>query len=178
MPLAFKTYFQTKTIDVPLPRVAHEPRLEDLHRPTHFQGVCNVVARLFDMVKPIKAFFGEKDYQQLLVIREMVEQLNRWEQLEIIGVPTKREENGLAMSSRNVNLSDAQRSIASALHQAITCRSETEMLQALQHDEIHIEYAVLRDAVTLGMPCEQLPKRSLVAATIGSVRLIDNGAVL
>ena len=101
----------------PLPLVATNPQLEDACRPGHFAGVCQVVARLFDLVKPSVALFGEKDYQQLLVIQAMVQQhADRWPGLGIESCPTVREPDGLALSSRNANLSSDDRRIACEMY--------------------------------------------------------------
>jgi pantoate--beta-alanine ligase len=169
----------------PLPPVATEPRLEDAHRPTHFRGVCQVVARLFDLVRPSAAVFGEKDYQQLLVIKAMVRQQSpRWGELEIVAHPTVRERDGVAMSSRNRYLSPDNRNRARLIWQAIqagkqerTPRDAEMVMRAVLENEhdVAVDYAVVRDAATL-MPIESFdrPARALIAARIGDVRLIDN----
>lgn len=167
-----------------LPGVAKEPGLEDACRPGHFQGVCQAVARLFDLLQPLCAVFGEKDYQQLKVIQAMVQQEgDRWKGLEILGHETVREPDGLAMSSRNVKLAPGQRDKAQALSQALKAacpasdpaHAEVVMKQILEAQELKIDYAVVRDAETL-LPVETFskPTRAIIAARLGEVRLIDN----
>ena len=170
-----------------LPAVATEPKLEDAHRPTHFAGVCQVVARLFDLVQPSIAVFGEKDYQQLRVIQEMVRQeRHRWPDLTIVAHPTVREAGGLAMSSRNAYLSPQQREAALGLSRALDAAvsagsgsAEMQMREVLERHELQIDYAAVRDALSL-MPIEsnEQPKRALIAARIGGIRLIDNMTLL
>lgn len=175
----------------PLPGVATQPQLEDAFRPTHFAGVCQVVARLFDLVQPSMAVFGEKDYQQLLVIKAMVEQhRNRWRDLNIVPHPTVREPDGLAMSSRNAYLKPQERDRALGLFRALRVAQqmasprarvadiEQSMRDVLHEHELKIDYAVVRDAATL-MPLASLesPARGLIAARLASVRLIDNLAL-
>jgi len=168
----------------PLPAVAMEPGLEDAHRPGHFAGVCQVVARLFDLVGPIRAIFGEKDYQQLLVLRAMaVQEGDRWPGLRVLSGPTVREPDGLAMSSRNAYLEPAERKRALALSRALTAGQEVEspraaeeaMTEILEADGLSVDYAVVRDAESL-MPIDTYdrPARGLIAARLGNVRLIDN----
>ena len=162
--------------DVQLPTVATEPKLEDANRPTHFQGVCNVVARLFDFTNPVKAFFGEKDYQQLKVIEAMVSQEPRFVDLEIVAVPTARAEDGVALSSRNAFLSPQERMQARAIVQALALDSEDAMRKCLIDAGLVIDYAVIRDSESLLSPTSK-PRRALIAARAGSTRLIDNGAL-
>ncbi len=173
----------------PLPDVATEPRLEDAHRPNHFAGVCQVVARLLDLVKPSVAVFGEKDYQQLLVIQAMVQQqADRWPGLRIESHPTVREPDGLALSSRNANLSPDDRRIACEIYHrlcwaqhaelpggASMAEAEHVMAELLRYVGFEVDYAVIRDAATL-MPVESFdrPTRALAAVRFGAVRLIDN----
>lgn len=173
----------------PLPAVATQPRLEDAHRPTHFAGVCQVVARLFDLVKPGIAIFGDKDYQQLLVTRAMVAQeqiRGRWPGLRIESHPTVREPDGLSMSSRNAYLDPQARKTALGLFRALergrSCQApdaaEKVMKEVLREHNLQIDYAVVRDAQTL-MPVAggDRPLRALIAARAGEVRLIDNAAI-
>jgi len=173
----------------PLPAVAREPGLEDRFRPGHFSGVLQVVARLFDLVRPRFAVFGEKDYQQLLTIRALVHDdvdRERWGDLEIIAGPTVREPDGLAMSSRNRFLSADERVRATSLSAAlirVTSAStpdaaERVMRTVLEAAGIDIEYAVVRDSTTL-LPIEHVSgsARALVAGRLGEVRLIDNGPI-
>lgn len=168
----------------PLPRVATEPELEDAHRPGHFAGVCQVVARLFDLVQPAAAIFGEKDYQQLLVIRAMTAaQPMRWPGLTIIAHPTMRDPDGLAMSSRNRYLTSEQRARALGLSRALTAAREANrpddaeriMRQTLERHDLSVDYSVVRDAATL-CPVADFSKlaRALIAARLDAVRLIDN----
>lgn len=163
-----------------LPSQATDPGLEDAARPGHFAGVCQVVARLFDMVRPDAAIFGEKDWQQLRVIDAMTRR--DAPQLQIIGLPTIREPDGLAMSSRNVFLSPSQRAAAATISRALAeagsfpeaAAAEAAMRATLESAGIAVEYAVVRDAETLLAPRRGAPCRALVAGRIGAVRLLDN----
>jgi len=166
----------------PLPRVATAPGLEDAFRPGHFAGVCQVVKRLFEMVRPAAAIFGEKDWQQLQVVRAMTRELALG--VEIIPGQTVREPGGLAMSSRNVFLSAEDRRRAFAISAALCDAAgeptpeaaERAMRTRLASAGITPEYAVVRDAETLQAPRDGRPARSLIAARVGAVRLIDNAA--
>lgn len=156
-------------------------------RPGHFTGVATVVLKLFNMVEPNVAYFGEKDYQQLMVIKKMVADLNI--PVEIVGVPTSRDKDGLALSSRNVYLSEEQRLLAPELHN-ILCQVRDEVLgkgvslkySLARYREIirqlpntELQYLEACDANTLAELEEaRLPMVLLVAAKIGEVRLIDN----
>lgn len=168
----------------PLPAAATQPGLEDAFRPTHFAGVCQVVARLFDLVRPSLAVFGEKDFQQLRVIQMMVQQQGeRWPGLKIAPHPTIREPDGLAMSSRNAYLKPHERHRALGLYAALQAaaaastpaEAEQAMNATLRSHDLQIDYAVVRDADTL-LPTRDFrqPARALIAARLGSVRLIDN----
>jgi pantoate--beta-alanine ligase len=171
-----------------LPAVATEPKLEDAERPTHFAGVCQVVARLFDLVRPSVAVFGEKDYQQLLVITDLVRREgDRWGGLRIVGHPTVREADGLALSSRNRYLAPGERERALGLSRALQAAmaagrdpasAEQAMQAVLAEHALEVDYAVVRDARTL-MPITTWdgPARALIAARLGAVRLIDNAAI-
>ncbi|MEE1876635.1 pantoate--beta-alanine ligase [Altererythrobacter litoralis] len=163
-------------------------------RPGHFDGVATVVCKLFNQVMPDKAFFGEKDYQQLAVIRAMARDLDltRPHVQDIIGVPTVREADGLAMSSRNRYLSPEDRANAAALPRemkaaiaAIEAGADVgNALATLERRLVEggfasVDYAALADAQSLA-PLTSLPPapaRLLVAARIGGTRLIDNMAV-
>ena len=159
-------------------------------RPGHFDGVATVVAKLFNQVQPDVALFGEKDYQQLAVIRRMTRDLDL--PIEVVGVPTQRDADGLALSSRNIYLTDEERIAARALP-----RSLGEAAQAISHGEPveeaiavapgkvgaagfdPVRYVELRDAETLEpMPVLSRPARLLAAARLGKTRLIDNLAVI
>jgi len=172
---------------ITLPAVATTPGLEDACRPTHFGGVALVVGRLFDLVRPARAFFGEKDYQQLRLIEDMVEaDRGRFGQLAVVPCPTVREGNGLAMSSRNRSLAPEEREAALALSRALqiahsaqrVATAERLMRDTLDGHGLETEYAVVRDARTL-LPVTgfERPTRALIAARLGSTRLIDNAAM-
>lgn len=163
-------------------------------RPGHFDGVATVVCKLFNQVRPDLAFFGEKDWQQLAVIRRMAHDLDLLlpHAKAIHAVPTVREADGLALSSRNAYLSAEDRARAAALPAAMrkalsairAGSAVTDSLAALKDDLLQagfasVDYAELRDALTL-TPREQAegpPARLLVAARIGGTRLIDNMAL-
>lgn len=175
---------RTEAAAIALPEVATKPRLEDACRPTHFGGVALVVGRLFDLVRPARAYFGEKDYQQLRLIEDMVAgDRARYGALEIVPCPTIRERDGLAMSSRNRYLAPEHRDAALALSRALQIAhsaqrvptAERLMRETLDAHGLETEYAVVRDARTL-MPVTgfEQPTRALIAARLGSTRLIDN----
>lgn len=164
--------------------------LEGAHRPGHFDGVATVVSALFSQVQPDVAIFGEKDFQQLAVIKRMVSNLGI--NVEIIGLPTVREGDGLAMSSRNRYLTQPQRQIATRLnqvlrHSAYVLKHEqrpiNETLEKAGRLLIdagfrQIDYIALCDPETLQPLTEYQPNaRLLAAAWLGSTRLIDNIAV-
>ena len=157
-------------------------------RPGHFEGVATVVAKLFGQVQPDVAAFGEKDYQQLLVVRRMAADLAL--PVTVEGVATLRESDGLAMSSRNRRLTQAERKIAPKLHAAMTEAARriatglhaVPILDAAKAELIAagfgpIEYLELRDPATLA-PATGAPARLFAAAYLGRVRLIDNIAVV
>ncbi|MDB5648572.1 MAG: Pantothenate synthetase [Hyphomicrobiales bacterium] len=161
--------------------------LEDRFRPTHFSGVATVVTKLLIQTMPDLAIFGEKDFQQLAVIRRVVRDLDL--PVEIPGGPTLREADGLAMSSRNVYLSADERRTAPLLHRVLNevasqIQGGTRADEALASGRTVIEgggfvldYLELRDADTLGTVQAGRPGRLLVAAKLGRTRLIDNIAV-
>jgi pantoate--beta-alanine ligase len=163
--------------------------LDDKFRPGHFSGVATVVAKLFTAAMPDIAIFGDKDYQQLQVIRTMVRDLHL--PIKIIGAPIVREKDGLALSSRNVYLSPAERNAAPVLHaalkesaKAIAAGEPVEAVLSRGRAKIaaagfKLDYLEARDATTL-LPPDPMRKsklRLLVAARLGKTRLIDNVAV-
>ncbi|MFF2046528.1 pantoate--beta-alanine ligase [Stenotrophomonas bentonitica] len=159
--------------------------LEGAHRPGHFDGVCTVVSRLFNQVQPDVAAFGKKDYQQLAVIRQMVEDLAF--PIQIVGGDIVREDDGLAMSSRNQYLNAEQRPVSTTIHQVLlgmregfiagNSRSliEAEAAAALQAAGFQVDYAVVR-LPDLSEPADANDgtRVALIAARIGNTRLIDN----
>lgn len=182
-PDGFSTYV---TVEGPL-----TSSLEGACRPSHFRGVTTVVAKLFSIVMPDMAFFGQKDFQQLAVIRRMAMDLNY--PVKIVAMPTVRERDGLAMSSRNVYLSNEERAQARALSESLDLAVELvrqgekglakiidlvrERL-ALEPD-LHVDYVKICDAQTLE-ETDQINEESvmLLAAKIGRTRLIDNSFLI
>lgn len=159
--------------------------LEGDSRPTHFAGVLTVVLKLFNTVHPDRAYFGEKDYQQLTLIRQMVTDLDLG--IEVIGVPIVREADGLAMSSRNRYLDPVQREQAGALSAALLAgmyAAATGVAAALDAaravlDEVPalaLDYLEVRDPMLGPAPAEG-PARMLIAAKLGATRLLDNIAI-
>jgi pantoate--beta-alanine ligase len=162
--------------------------LEGASRPGHFRGVCTVVAKLFNMVGPCAGYFGEKDFQQLVIIRAMARDLDF--PVEVIGCPTIREADGLAMSSRNAYLSDEERGAATCLYRALTRGSEVvahgerdanavkaEMAKVIGAEPLaRIDYVAVVDEGQGFAETERIegPARALVAARVGTTRLIDN----
>ncbi|MGI5126303.1 pantoate--beta-alanine ligase [Pseudonocardia sp. CA-107938] len=160
-------------------------RLEGAVRPGHFAGVLTVVAKLFHIVGPDVAFFGEKDYQQLVLVTKMARDLDF--PLHVVGVPTVREPDGLALSSRNAYLSPQDRERAPTLHRAlkagagVSANGPDAVLAAAravldQEPALDVDYLELTDA-ELGPPRVGAPGRLLVAARLGGTRLIDNIAI-
>ncbi|MBQ0078482.1 MAG: pantoate--beta-alanine ligase [Eubacterium sp.] len=160
-------------------------------RPGHFAGVCTVVSKLFNIVAPDKAFFGQKDAQQLAIIRQMVRDLNF--DLEIVGCPTVREADGLAKSSRNAYLSAEERGAAVILHQSMDAAQEmidggarsvaeieTMMKYMIQTEPMAvIDYVKIVDGTTL-LPIDTVKDGDLVALAVyfGKTRLIDNFTIV
>lgn len=164
-----------------------ENTLEGEHRPNHFQGVCTIVDRFFKLANPHKAFFGEKDFQQVAVIRKMVEIKNH--PIEIISVSTEREPSGLAMSSRNMRLSAERRKEAAVLFEEmnkIRLNKELSSVVSLKnkainninaHSGFNVEYLEIVDEIALSPITnweDSSHPRVFLAVVVDDVRLIDN----
>lgn len=172
----------------PLPAISG---LEAAFRPGHLEGVQAIVERLFRTVGPCRAYFGEKDFQQTLLVRQIARDMGG--EVEVVVCPTVREPSGLAMSSRNRRLGEAERVLARTLSEALYAASsawergerdatalEQRMKEVLSRPGIEVEYAAIRDPAhwTADTPTHSLVHaRGLVAAWIGGVRLIDNMAL-
>lgn len=177
-PAGFQTWVEPGSVAQPL---------EGAHRPGHFRGVATVVLKLFEIVQPARAYFGQKDAQQLAVIRTMVRDLNV--PVEVVACPTMRELDGLAMSSRNSYLTAEERQAASVLHRALTTaqdawraeRCDAERLRQIVHEVLggeplaQSEYVSVADPMTM-RELEVAPAGALLsmAVRIGRARLIDN----
>jgi pantoate--beta-alanine ligase len=160
--------------------------LEGAMRAGHFSGVATVVTKLFNLVQPDAAIFGQKDYQQLLVIRRLAHDLHM--AIEVLGAPTVREANGLAMSSRNQYLTAQERERAGVIYKTLCAmrdgyhagkprkKVENDARDALEQAGLRPDYAVLRRASDLAEPHEadRVPMIALIAAHLGRARLIDN----
>jgi pantoate--beta-alanine ligase len=160
--------------------------MEGEHRPGHFNGVANVIERFFAIIKPTYAFFGEKDFQQLAIVKALTKQLGL--SIEIIGCPILREESGLAMSSRNERLTKAERTRAAIIYRSliqiknnytkIAIEQATENFKtAVESEQMSLEYIEFADGNTL-QPIKQWNETNycvaFVAVNVGKVRLIDN----
>ena len=178
---------QDNHVSVSVPSLAHT--LCGEARPGHFDGVATVVAKLFNIVAPDEGFFGEKDWQQLTLIRTMARQLDM--PVTVTGVPTVREASGLAMSSRNNYLSDEERERAALINQTLTrikaaiergdrayADAEVRGCRALTAAGFDVDYVAVRDADRLVPPdADTRMLRILAAARLGRARLIDNVGV-
>ena len=159
-------------------------KFEGVHRPGHFDGVLTVVNRLFELVQPRYAIFGEKDFQQLFLITKMAAELHP--DIEIVPAPTIREISGLAMSSRNVRLSTRARTAADVIAQVLRKASENEdtsiartALEEISREPLFtLDYAEIIDEETFELASEETEKRrAIIAGWIDGVRLIDNMAM-
>mgnify|MGYP006285477947 CR=1 FL=1 len=161
--------------------------LEGYYRPGHFNGVAKIVSKLFDYVRPHKAYFGEKDFQQLAVIRQLTEKENM--DIEIVGCPIVREKNGLAMSSRNKRLNSEERKNAAEISKVLFESREKkgeltiEQTKNLVKDQlnknvyINVEYFDIvneKDLKPVHSWAEEKDVRGVIAAWVGNIRLIDN----
>ena len=161
--------------------------LEGASRPGHFEGMLTVVTKLLNITKPVATFFGEKDFQQLVLVKQLVSDLNM--EINVIGVPTVRDKDGFALSSRNKRLSQTQRELASQIPATLTLLKRSiseghELTSAINiateyltnFPEIKIDYLELRNQ-QLGKPSNTDSVRALIAVQIGEIRLIDNMTV-
>ena len=146
--------------------VAGEDVLEGASRPGHFNGVATVVAKLFNLAGPCRAYFGEKDWQQLRVVRRLAADLSF--PVEVVGCPIVRDGDGLACSSRNVRLSAGERRAATVLYRALTAAAGTDDPRRVMAEVVASEPLATLDYA------EVVGDRLLIAARIGGVRLIDN----
>jgi pantoate--beta-alanine ligase len=177
----YPSAFKTRVDPGPLGEV-----LEGKSRPGHFAGVLTVVLKLFNLTQPKRAYFGQKDFQQVVLVRQLVRDFAL--PVRIVAVPTVREADGLAMSSRNAYLDAPQRALAPIVHQVTTevaqaftggethpDRLEALALERLQAGGLSVDYAAVVDQTTLSRPKEAIPGTVLaVAVKLGSIRLIDN----
>ncbi len=162
--------------------------LEGKHRPGHFNGVAQVVSRLFEMVEPDKAFFGQKDYQQVLIVKDLVKQLKL--NVEVVVCPTLRDEENVALSSRNALLSDEEYDLATyipiwmdevkklgARYKVSQIKARVETLVSQQQPKMKLDYFEICDADTLE-PLKEFDDETqaiaLIAVQVGKVRLLDN----
>ncbi len=184
-PPASEMYPEGFQTNISLPKISS--RYEGEIRPGHFDGVATVCAKLFNLVQPQRAYFGQKDYQQCVLIQRMVSDLNF--NMEIVPVPTVREPDGLAMSSRNAFLSPEERTVAPDLYLAL--RQAAELAEqrersaaAIKERAIHllseeptikVDYIEVADAESLE-PCDLVDRSTVIlgAIRLGSTRLIDN----
>lgn len=149
-------------------------KFEGRHRPLHFDGMLTVVSRLFDLVQPTYAVFGEKDFQQLLIVKQWVAENHI--PVAIIPVPTIRDIDGLALSSRNVHLSERDHKSALVINKALKCENKEEMLCTLATESrFELDYAEVIDEQTLELALSDTKRpRGIIAGWINGIRLLDN----
>jgi len=162
--------------------------LEGAKRPGHFKGVGQIVSRLLELVKPQFLYLGQKDYQQCMVIRELLKQSGKQDKIQLVICPTVREADGLAKSSRNIRLTEPQRALAGTIYQCLVSIQtkqrggdfkivQKECMELLEKKGFEPEYVALADASNLNLLENFQPENqmvALIAAKIGDVRLIDN----
>lgn len=163
-----------------------ENEMEGKHRPGHFDGVGTIVKRLFEIVEPTKSYFGEKDFQQLQIVKKMVEKNNL--SVEVIGQPIFREQNGLAMSSRNARLSISERDEAAFIYKTLQeakskfgTKNANEVTKWVENEfennaNFKLEYFEIADEATLKTAIDKVPNkkyRAFIAVFMNDVRLID-----
>src|SRR5258705_3389184 len=165
-----------------------ETILEGKYRPGHFQGVCMVMHRLLEIVKPDRLYLGQKDFQQSLIIKTLTHLIAMDELIDVIISPTMREKNGLAMSSRNMRLKEEERGKAAAIYQGLNlirqnisknnfAELKSEAKTMIEENGLRVDYIEIADAKDLSFVNEWGGKKKLIAlaaATINEVRLIDN----
>ena len=178
--------YEGKTVSTPFNFDGLENQMEGRFRPGHFDGVGTIVKRLFEIIKPTNAYFGEKDFQQLQIVRKMVEKAKM--PVNVIGCPIHREINGLAMSSRNERLSDAERKEAAIIYKTISqarnlfktksAKAVTEYVTKTfeKKSRFELEYFQIADEATL-LPCIRKSAdkkyRAFIAVFVNKIRLID-----
>jgi pantoate--beta-alanine ligase len=178
--------YRGKTVSTPFDFDGLENQMEGKFRPGHFDGVGTIVKRLFEIVKPTNAYFGEKDFQQLQIVKKMVAKCKM--PVNVIGCPIFREANGLAMSSRNERLTAAERKEAAIIYKSITqakkmfaSKSAKEVAESVvisfkKHPNFELEYFQIADEATL-LPCIRKSKskkyRAFIAVFVNNIRLID-----
>jgi pantoate--beta-alanine ligase len=157
-------------------------KFEGSHRVGHFDGVVTVVSRLFDLLRPAKALFGEKDFQQLFLIKKLAGE--SFKDLEIIPAPTIRESDGLALSSRNVRLNKSEREAATVIYRALIAATKSQTLDQARQTMLQIcsqeplfklDYAEIIDEGDFAIATQSTSKqRAIIAGWLNGVRLIDN----
>jgi pantoate--beta-alanine ligase len=155
---------------------------EGANRTGHFDGVVTVVSRLFSLLKPAQTIFGEKDFQQLVLIKKLAKE--SFTNLEIIAAPTIRESDGLALSSRNIRLSESDRKAATVIYRALTAAKDSKSLESAreamhlicsQEPHFKLDYAEIIDEGNFGIAMDSTSKqRAIIAGWLNGVRLIDN----
>jgi pantoate--beta-alanine ligase len=152
--------------------------MEGATRPGHFNGVAQVVSRLFDLVRPARAFFGQKDFQQVAIVREMVRQASEagepWAGVEVVECPIVRESDGLAMSSRNALLTPEHRAAAPDIYRALRLGAEKAATMSRRELERFVTEEVERSGLLKVIYFDFMGRQACIAVQAGSVRLIDN----